>query len=130
MTYDRELADRLRAALSTEPGVTEKAMFGGLAFLVDGAMAVAAGGQGSLMVRCDPARSEELVAADGVTRMVMRGRAMDGWLRVEAGVLEDEDELRRWVATGRDVARSLRKDPSPRPSHAQGGALRGGRSTA
>ena len=58
MTYDRELADRLRAALSTEPGVTEKAMFGGLAFLVDGAMAVAASGKGGLMVRCDPDRAE------------------------------------------------------------------------
>ncbi|WP_222267739.1 TfoX/Sxy family protein [Modestobacter marinus] len=107
MTYDRELADRLRSALSTEPGVTEKAMFGGLAFLVDGAMAVATSGQGGLMVRCDPARAAELVAADGVTRMVMRGREMDGWLRVDAGAVEDEDALRRWVATGRDVARSL-----------------------
>src|SRR3954454_6293088 len=108
MTYDRELADRLRAALSTEPGVTEKAMFGGLAFLVDGSMAVAASGQGGLMVRCDPARADELTAADGVERMVMRGRAMDGWLRVSADVVEDEDTLRSWVTIGRDVARSLR----------------------
>jgi TfoX/Sxy family transcriptional regulator of competence genes len=107
MTYDRELADRLRAALSTEPGVTEKSMFGGLAFLVDGALAVAASGKGGLMVRCDPARAEELVAADGVERMVMRGREMDGWLRVSADVVDDEDALRRWVATGRDVARRL-----------------------
>jgi TfoX/Sxy family transcriptional regulator of competence genes len=107
MTYDRELADRIRAALSAEPGVTEKSMFGGLAFLVDGAMAVAASGKGSLMVRCDPARSEELVVADGVERMVMRGREMDGWLRVSADVVDDEDALRRWVATGRDVARDL-----------------------
>jgi hypothetical protein len=107
MTYDRELADRLRAALSTEPGVTEKAMFGGLAFLVDGSLAVAASGKGGLMVRCDPARSDELTASDGVTRMVMRGREMDGWLRVPADAVEDEDALRRWVATGRDAARSL-----------------------
>jgi len=107
MTYDRELADRLRAALSTEPGVTEKAMFGGLAFLVDGAMAVAASGRGGLMVRCDPARADELTAAEGVTRMVMRGREMDGWLRVTAEVVDDEDALRSWVAIGRDVARSL-----------------------
>ena len=82
MTYDRELADRVRAALSAEPGVTEKAMFGGLAFLVDGSLAVAASGKGGLMVRCDPARADELTAADGVARMVMRGREMDGWLRV------------------------------------------------
>ena len=107
MTYDRELADRLRAALSTEPDVSEKAMFGGLAFLVGGAMAVAASGQGGLMVRCDPARADELTAADGVQRMVMRGRELDGWLRVAAEVVDDEDALHRWVVIGRDVARSL-----------------------
>lgn len=106
MTYDRDLADRVRAALSTERDVTEKAMFGGLAFFVHGSMAVAASGKGGLMVRCDPARADELVAADGVERMVMRGREMDGWLRVAADVVDDEDALRRWVATGRDVARS------------------------
>jgi TfoX/Sxy family transcriptional regulator of competence genes len=107
MTYDRELADRLRAALSTEPDVSEKAMFGGLAFLIRGAMAVAVSGQGGLMVRCDPARADELTAADGVQRMVMRGRELDGWLRVAAEVVDDEDALHRWVAIGRDVARSL-----------------------
>jgi TfoX/Sxy family transcriptional regulator of competence genes len=107
MTYDRELADRVRAALSAEPDVSEKAMFGGLAFLVGGAMAVAVSGAGGLMVRSDPARAEELTAADGVARMVMRSRELDGWLRVAAEVVDDEDALRRWVATGRDVARSL-----------------------
>jgi len=106
MTYDRELADRLRAALSAEAGVTEKVMFGGLAFLVDGALAVAVSGKGGLMVRCDPARAAELTAAGGVERMVMRGREMDGWLRVAAEVVDDEDTLRRWAATGRDAARS------------------------
>ena len=127
MTYDRELADRVRAALSAEPGVTEKAMFGGLAFLVDGSLAVAASGKGGLMVRCDPARADELTAADGVARMVMRGREMDGWLRVADDVVDDEDALRRWVATGRDVARQ--KDPlPPHRSHACGGPLRGSRS--
>ncbi|WP_369140486.1 TfoX/Sxy family protein [Modestobacter versicolor] len=105
MAYDTELADRLRAALSTERGVTEKRMFGSLAFLVDGALAVAVSGAGGLMVRCEREDTEELVAADGVERMVMRGREMDGWLRVSADVVDDEDALRRWVATGRDVAR-------------------------
>jgi len=105
MTYDRDLADRVRAALSTERGVTEKAMFGGLAFLVHGSMAVAANRHGQLMVRCDPARTDELVAATGVQRMVMRGREMDGWLQVSPDALEDEAALRHWVATGRDVAR-------------------------
>ena len=110
MAYDRELAERVRAALSTEPEVREKAMFGGLAFLVDGAMAVAVSGKGGLMVRCERERTEELVAADGVTRMVMRGRELDGWLWVAAEVVDDEEALRRWVAIGRDVARSL---PAP-----------------
>ena len=107
MTYDRELADRIRAALSTEPGVTEKTMFGGLAFLVDGSLAVAASGKGGLMVRCDPAQADGLTAADGVERMVMRGREMDGWLRVATEAVDDEDALHRWVAIGRDAARSL-----------------------
>ena len=106
MAYDQELADRLRAALSTEPGVREKAMFGGLAFLVDGAMAVAAASEGRLMVRCDPADADELTAAAGVERMVMRGRELDGWLLVGPDALEDEAALHRWVAIGRDVARS------------------------
>jgi len=107
MAYDQGLAQRLRELLEERPGVTEKAMFGGLAFLVEGAMAVAASGKGGLMVRCDPARADELTAAEGVTRMVMRGREMDGWLRVTADVVDDEDTLRSWVAIGRDVARSL-----------------------
>ncbi|MGY1840735.1 MULTISPECIES: TfoX/Sxy family protein [unclassified Modestobacter] len=118
MSYDQDLADRVRAALSTDRGVTEKAMFGGLAFLVDGAMAVAVAGQDGLMVRSDPARADELTAADGVARMVMRGRELDGWLLVRADVLDDEDALRRWVATGRDVARS-------QPPRRAGSARRG-----
>ena len=126
MTYDQELADRLRAALSTESGVSEKTMFGSRAFLVDGALAVAVSGKGGLMVRCDPARVDELTADDGVERMVMRGKEMDGWLRVAADVVDDEDALRRWVATGRDVARTQpRRQPvsgRPRPtrSHSAG----------
>ena len=107
MAYDQELAERIRGLLPAEP-VSEKTMFGGLAFPVGGHMAVAASGKGGLMVRCDPEESEELVAADGVERMVMRGREMDGWLRVTADVVDDEDTLRSWVAIGRDVARSVR----------------------
>ena len=107
MAYDRELADRLRAELSADPRVTEQAMFGGLAFLVEGAMVVAASGRGGLMVRCDPARAEELVAADGVERMVMRGRELDGWLLVAPDVLDDDAALRSWVAVGRAATESL-----------------------
>ncbi len=107
MTYDQELADRLRAELSADPRVTERAMFGGLAFLVDGAMVVAVAGEDGLMVRCDPARSTELVACAGVERMVMRGRELDGWLLVAPDVLDDDAALRHWVAVGQAATRRL-----------------------
>ena len=106
MAYDRELADRLRTALQHVDGVQEKAMFGGLAFLVGGHMAVAASGQGGLMVRCDPARTGGLVG-DGAEPMVMRGREMDGWLRVAAGLVDQDTALRRWVDIGVGYAASL-----------------------
>ncbi len=104
MAYDDELADRLRAALSGRTDVREKRMFGGLAFRVDGAMAVAVSGAGGLMVRCDPARTAELLAVDGVGPMVMQGRELIGWVRVSAEAVEEEDVLRRWVAIGCDGA--------------------------
>ena len=107
MAYDEQLADRIRQLLEGEPGVTEKRMFGGLAFLMHGNMAVAASGQGGLMVRVDPAGSEELLQAPGASRMVMRGREMDGWLRVEAAAVEDDEALQRWVGTGFDYAATL-----------------------
>lgn len=107
MAYDEELADRLRAALGDQPALTEKRMFGGLGFMVDGHMAVAASGQGGLMVRVDPAASEELVDHVLVDRVVMRGRAMDGWLRVATEAVGDEEALRSWVARGLAAARAL-----------------------
>ena len=82
MSYDLVLADRVRDVLADEPGVTEKKMFGGLAFLVGGHMAVAASGQGGLLLRADPARAEELLDGDAVTRFEMGGRSMAGWLHV------------------------------------------------
>jgi TfoX/Sxy family transcriptional regulator of competence genes len=107
MAYDEDLADRLRVALQDVDGVTEKKMFGGLAFLVGGTMAVAASGQGGLMLRCDPARSDELASRPGAGRMVMRGKEMSGWLRVDDDAVQDDDELARWVAIGVDYASSL-----------------------
>jgi hypothetical protein len=107
MAYDEELAGRIRALVARERGLTEKRMFGGLAFLINGNMAVSASGRGGLMLRCDPARSDEYVAAPRIDRMVMRGRAMDGWLRVDpAGVSSDAD-LQRWVRVGVEYAKSL-----------------------
>ncbi|MDQ2757563.1 MAG: TfoX/Sxy family protein [Actinomycetota bacterium] len=109
MAYDRELAERLRVAIGHVPGLSEKAMFGGLAFLVGGSMAVAAGHQGDLLLRCDPADTEEHVRAPGVERYEMRGRAMDGWLHVAPQAVETDVDLDRWVAIGLDYAASLPK---------------------
>ena len=107
MAYDEELADRIRAVVQDEPALSEKKMFGGLAFLVGGNMAVAASGQGGLMLRIDPATSDELVDDVHVRRMEMRGRAMDGWLRVDDAAVTTDEELGRWVAHGVGYARSL-----------------------
>jgi TfoX/Sxy family transcriptional regulator of competence genes len=97
MAYDEALAARLRAALSFENGITEKAMFGGLAFLLDGNMVVAASGKGGLMLRVDPAESDSLLERDGVGPMEMNGRATRGWLRVDEAVAATEDALRSWL---------------------------------
>jgi TfoX/Sxy family transcriptional regulator of competence genes len=107
MAYDVDLADRVRAVVRDEPGLTEKRMFGGLAFLLDGHMAVGASSQGGLLLRVDPARTEELVDEPRVGRFEMRGRAMDGWLRVDADAVADDESLRRWVSHGVTYARSL-----------------------
>jgi hypothetical protein len=107
MAYDEALAARIRGAVQGEPGVTEKAMFGGLAFLVGGNMAVSASGQGGMLLRCDPARTETLVAEPGVERFEMRGRAMDGWLRVDDEAVSSDADLDRWVGLGVAYARSL-----------------------
>jgi hypothetical protein len=103
MAYDEALARRIRELLRDEPSLTEKTMFGGLAFLVGGNMAVAASGQGGLLVRVDPGDSEELVRTTGAEPMVMRGRAMPGWLRVRPR----DEELAAWVERGVAFARTL-----------------------
>jgi hypothetical protein len=103
MAYDEELADRIRALVAGEDGIAEQAMFGGLAFLVNGNMAVAASGQGGVLVRVDPGESAHLVETTAAEEMVMRGRSMAGWLRVEPA----EDKLAGWVERGVAYARSL-----------------------
>ena len=107
MAYDEELAQRIREAVQGEPGLTEKRMFGGLAFLVRGNMAVSASSQGGLLLRIDPGHAESLVDQPHVRRFEMRGREMDGWLRVDVAALEADDEPRRWVDRGLAYARSL-----------------------
>lgn len=107
MAYDEELADRLREIVQGESGVSEKRMFGGLAFLINGNMAVSASGQGGLLLRVDPAETGSLVSEPQVRRFEMRGREMNGWLRVDPQAIETDGELRRWVAHGVAYARSL-----------------------
>jgi TfoX/Sxy family transcriptional regulator of competence genes len=107
MPYDVELADRVREVLHTEPGVSERRMFGGLAFLVHGNLAVSASSHGGLLLRIDPGNGESLLAEPHVHRFQMRGRQMTGWLRVDAAALGSDEDLRRWVAHGITYARSL-----------------------
>jgi TfoX/Sxy family transcriptional regulator of competence genes len=106
MAYDEELAERIRGLLPDLP-VTEKKMFGGLAFLVGGNMAVAASSKGGLMLRCDPADTARLVAEPGAAPFEMRGKEMDGWLRVRGDAVADDDTLQRWVDVGTSYAASL-----------------------
>ncbi len=107
MAYDEQLADRIRTLIGAEAGLTEQKMFGGLAFLVGGNMAVAASGQGGLLVRVDPAQSDTLVGTTNARLMEMRGRQMKGWLRVDAADVGTAGELREWVERGTAYARSL-----------------------
>ncbi len=107
MAYDEGLADRLRDVLSGEPGVSEKRMFGGLAFLVDGHLAASASSQGGMLLRVDPADTDRFVAQPAVSRFRMKGREMDGWLHVLPEAVSSEESLRDWVAHGVAYARSL-----------------------
>ena len=107
MAYDEELAERIRALLGDRPGLTEKQMFGGLGFMISGNMAIAASGQGGILVRVDPEESDELVATTPAEPMEMRGRQMAGWLRVDTADVSDEAALAEWVERGVAYAGSL-----------------------
>lgn len=107
MAYDEELANRIRELMAADADVTERKMFGGLAFLVGGNMAVAASGRGGLMVRCDPGQTDELAAKPHARSFEMRGRELDGWLRVDGEGVRTKRELEPWVRTGVSYARSL-----------------------
>ena len=107
VAYDEDLAERIREAVAGEDGLTEKRMFGGLAFLINGNMAVSASGQGGLLLRIDPAQTERLVRAPHARRFEMRGREMDGWLRIDPDALGTDADLTRWVTLGVTYARSL-----------------------
>ena len=107
MAYDEKLAGRIRELVAGERGVTEKKMFGGLAFLLNGNMAVAASGQGGLLVRVDAEASDALMRERGTSLMEMRGRELPGWMRVDADAVRTKKELSAWVGRGVSFARSL-----------------------
>jgi len=106
VAYDEELAHRIRELVAREPDVTEQRMFGGLAFLIGGTMAVAASGQGGLMLRVDPEETERLLGEPHARPFEMRGREMAGWLRVDAEGVRTDRELAPWVERGVAAARS------------------------
>lgn len=107
MAYDEELAERIRELLDDQRGITEQKMFGGLGFLIGGNMAVAASGQGGLLVRIDPEQSETLLATSNARPMEMRGRRMNGWLVVDTEDVRTKRQLAKWVKLGTTFARSL-----------------------
>jgi hypothetical protein len=107
VAYDEVLAERIRDLLVGDPGLTEKKMFGGVAFLVGGNLAIAASGQGGILVRVDPARSDQLVDTTKAKTAVMRNRPMQGWLRVAPEHLRTKRQLVKWVDLGTARARAL-----------------------
>ena len=107
MAYDEDLANRIRELIAGEPDVSEQTMFGGLAFLIGGKMSVAASGQGGLMVRVDPDQTEVLLAKPHAQPFEMRGRAMQGWLRIDADGVRTKRQLEPWVKRSVAYARSL-----------------------
>jgi TfoX-like protein len=116
MAYDEDLAARIRDLIGPDPELTEKKVFGGLAFLIRGHMAISASDQGGVLVHVDPERSAGLVAATEATTAVMQGREMPGWLRVSPEDLASDDDLSRWVEIGIGHARSL---PPKQPAKAK-----------
>lgn len=107
MAYDESLAERVRGLVADESGLTEQRMFGGLAFLLDGNMAVAASSEGGLLLRVDPDRQEEWLAEPHTDPFVMRGRTMAGWMRVLPEGVADDADLTLWTARGVARARAL-----------------------
>jgi hypothetical protein len=107
VAYDEHLADRIRELVAVEPALSEKKMFGGLAFLIGGHMAVAASGQGGVLVRVDPEHSDALVESSKACLAEMRGRQMQGWLRVQAADVATKRQLARWVGVGVSYAKTL-----------------------
>lgn len=107
MAYDQALADRVREIVAASGQFSERKMFGGLAFMVAGHMAVAASGRGGIMLRVDPSRADELLAQPYCHPFEMRGRPVEGWLRIDPDGVRTKRQLERWVMRGVDYARAL-----------------------
>jgi TfoX/Sxy family transcriptional regulator of competence genes len=107
MAYDEHLAERIRELVASEPGLTEKKMFGGLAFLINGHMSVSASGKGGLLLHVDPGDTDDLLSKPHAHPFEMRGREMQGWIRVEGEGVKTKRQLERWVQRGVAHARSL-----------------------
>ena len=107
MAYDVELAERIRKIVFNEQGLTTSRMFGGLAFLINGHLAASASSQGGMLLRVDPAQTDSLVTSPHLERFQMRGREMNGWLRIAPEAISTERSLRKWIAYGLAYARSL-----------------------
>ena len=106
MAFDEELANRIRRLLGARE-TTEQKIFGGIAFMIGGNMAVAASSNGGIIVRVDPTESAELVATTSAQLMEMRGKTMASWLRVDAAAVADDAALAPWVERGAAYAASL-----------------------
>jgi hypothetical protein len=122
MAYDEELAARIRDIIGPDPELTEKMMFGGLAFLIQGNMAISASGQGGVLVRVDPACTGELIVTTKASIAVMHGREMPGWLRVSPEIVATDDDLEYWVDLGVEYARGL-PPKTPREARREAVAL-------
>jgi TfoX N-terminal domain len=107
VAYDEDLANRIRELIGEEDGLSEQRMFGGLAFLIAGNMSVSASGQGGLMLRVERSQTEALLREKHARAFVMRGREMEGWIRVDDEGVRTKRELEKWVARGVAYARSL-----------------------
>ncbi|WBB69129.1 TfoX/Sxy family protein [Micromonospora sp. WMMD812] len=107
MAYDEDLANRVRELIGREPGIDERRMFGGLALMLNGNMAVVIRGAGGLMVRVDPAQSAQLLVEDGAEQTQMRGRPMRGWITVGPSACARDADLQRWVNRGVTYTRAL-----------------------
>jgi TfoX/Sxy family transcriptional regulator of competence genes len=112
MAYDEALADRVREIVAASGAFSERKMFGGLAFMVAGHMAVAASRQGGIMLRVDPDQTDELLSEPFCHPFEMRGKPIDGWLRVDADGVRTKRQLERWVMRGIGYAQA---QPPRRP---------------